>query len=173
MYELTINNSVTFQVEKKDAAETNKVEQILLDHKPVDWSCKQLPDGSFSILYQNKSYTGRLLELRLDEKIMKVLAGGQEYEIRISEPIDQLLQSMGLNNTLQHKVNQIKSPMPGMVLNVLVETGQKLAKGDPVLVLEAMKMENVFKAPEDSIVKEIKVKEKTIVEKGQVLIVLE
>lgn len=80
---------------------------------------------------------------------------------------------MGLNNTLQHKINQIKSPMPGMVLDILVRPGQKLAKGDPVLVLEAMKMENVFKAPEDSVVKEIKVKEKTVVEKGQILIALE
>lgn len=171
MYEITVNNTTPFSVTK--TTDSHNVEQILLDHKPADWSCEQLPDGSFSILYKNKSYTGRLLEFRKEEKTMRLLVSGQEYEIQIKEPIDKLLQSMGLNNTLQHKINQIKSPMPGMVLDILVRPGQKLAKGDPVLVLEAMKMENVFKAPEDSVVKEIKVKEKTVVEKGQVLIALE
>jgi biotin carboxyl carrier protein len=63
--------------------------------------------------------------------------------------------------------------MPGMVLKVLVTPGQAIQKGDPVLILEAMKMENVFKAAADAVVKEIKVSERTAVEKGEVLIVLE
>jgi biotin carboxyl carrier protein len=63
--------------------------------------------------------------------------------------------------------------MPGMVLRVLVTPGQALAQGDPVLVLEAMKMENVFKAPGEVTVKEVRVRENSAVEKGQVLIIFE
>jgi biotin carboxyl carrier protein len=98
---------------------------------------------------------------------------GRQFEAQITEPIDQVLQAMGLNQRASHKVDQIKAPMPGMVLSILVTEGQELGKGDPVLVLEAMKMENVFKAPADALVKEIRVKEKTAVEKGQVLVIFE
>lgn len=173
MYEITVNNSQTFKVEKKKSAGDAKVEQLLLDDNSVEWSCRPLPDGSFSILFQKKVYRGELLEFRREEKLLRLLINGQEQVVQIKEPIDRLLKSMGLNSKTVHKVNQITSPMPGMVLKILVKTGQKLRKGDAVLVLEAMKMENVFKAPEDAIVKEISVKEKMIVEKGQVLVVLE
>jgi biotin carboxyl carrier protein len=80
---------------------------------------------------------------------------------------------MGIKDALTHKVNDIKSPMPGLVLKVLVAPGQAIRKGDPVLVLEAMKMENVFKSATDAVVKAIKVTPGTAVEKGEVLIVLE
>jgi biotin carboxyl carrier protein len=63
--------------------------------------------------------------------------------------------------------------MPGLILKILVTPGQAIKKGDPVLILEAMKMENVFKATVDAVVKEIKVAERTAVEKGEVLVILE
>jgi len=63
--------------------------------------------------------------------------------------------------------------MPGMVLKVLVEPGQRINKGDGMLVLEAMKMENILKASVDATVKSIKVIERTAVEKGAILIELE
>ena len=61
-------------------------------------------------------------------------------------------------------------PMPGMVLNVLVKEGDAVKKGDELLVLEAMKMENNIKAPGDGIVSEISVKSGDKVEKNQILI---
>ena len=60
--------------------------------------------------------------------------------------------------------------MPGMVLNILVTEGQDIKKGDPLIVLEAMKMENVLKSPTDGIVKKINVNKGIAVEKNQVLI---
>ena len=62
--------------------------------------------------------------------------------------------------------------MPGLILKVLVTEGQEIKKGDPVLILEAMKMENVFKAPGDAIVKTIKYKAGEAVEKGAILVEL-
>jgi biotin carboxyl carrier protein len=63
--------------------------------------------------------------------------------------------------------------MPGMVLSVLVKENDEIKKGDPLLVLEAMKMENILKANGTATVKSIKVDERTAVEKGAVLIELE
>ena len=77
---------------------------------------------------------------------------------------------MGLSNLLAAKVSEIKAPMPGMVLKVLVEEGAEIKKGDNLFVLEAMKMENIIKSPADVVVKTIKIKPGDKVEKGQILI---
>jgi biotin carboxyl carrier protein len=60
--------------------------------------------------------------------------------------------------------------MPGLILSVAVAEGQEVKKGDPLLILEAMKMENVIKAPADATVKVIKVRKGDSVDKNQVLV---
>ena len=63
--------------------------------------------------------------------------------------------------------------MPGLVLNLLVEAGQLVSKGDPLLILEAMKMENVLKATGDGRVKSVHVQKSAAVVKGQLLLEME
>jgi len=70
-------------------------------------------------------------------------------------------------------LKNIKAPMPGLVLDVLVESGQTITKGDQLLILEAMKMENVLKAAGDGVVKSIEIKKGNTVEKGQILVEME
>jgi len=143
-----------------------------LNESAVSWDMKALPDGTFSILANGKSYNAIIESVDRDAKQMKLKVNGNIYELSIKEPIDQLLQSMGLNISSAKKADTIKAPMPGLVLKILVEEGQSIKKGEPVLILEAMKMENVFKAPADAVVKAIKVEERKAVEKGEVLIEL-
>lgn len=139
----------------------------------VDWSAQKLPAGNYSILMDGRSYTAQVLKIDREARMVTLEIAHQRYEVAIEEPIDQLLAAMGIKDALAHKLNDIKAPMPGLVLKILVEPGQSIRKGDPVLVLEAMKMENVFKSAADAIVKAIKVAPGTAVEKGEVLIVLE
>ena len=63
-----------------------------------------------------------------------------------------------------------KAPMPGLVVKVQVEVGQEVAAGQPVLVLEAMKMENELKAAGPGVVEQIHIKPGQAVEKGAVLV---
>jgi biotin carboxyl carrier protein len=67
-------------------------------------------------------------------------------------------------------MNEIKAPMPGLILKVLVGAGDTVAKGDNLLVVEAMKMENIIKAPGDGVVSAILTQAGDKVEKNQVLI---
>jgi biotin carboxyl carrier protein len=68
---------------------------------------------------------------------------------------------------------EVKSPMPGSILEILVNAGDKVEEDDELLILEAMKMENPICAPSSGTVKEIKVKEKDTVEADELLLVLE
>lgn len=160
-------------VNGKSSFTVNQGAQLTCNDKVVDWSGVQLSNGDFSIIMDGRSYTAQVLKLDKETKTVQLQIEQQVYEVAIEEPIDQLLASMGIKDALVKKINDIKAPMPGLVLKVLVTPGQVIKKGDPVLILEAMKMENVFKSATDAVVKEIKVKERTAVEKGEVLIVLE
>ena len=73
---------------------------------------------------------------------------------------------------VQHS-GDVKAPMPGLVVEVPVVVGQTVAKGDKVLILEAMKMENVIKAVGDGVVKAVHASQGQPVEKGQLLIEME
>ena len=75
-----------------------------------------------------------------------------------------------MDNLSAKKLNHIKAPMPGLVLSILVEEGKEVKKGDALIILEAMKMENILKSPADGIVKKIAVKKGVPVEKNQLLI---
>jgi len=68
---------------------------------------------------------------------------------------------------------EVRAPMPGNIMEILVKVGDAVKADDEILILEAMKMENPIYAPEDGVVKEINVKEKDSVEAEQLLVVLE
>ena len=67
---------------------------------------------------------------------------------------------------------KVTSPLPGVILDVAVKEGDAVKKGDKVIVLEAMKMENVIEATADGVIKEIKVKKTDSVLEGDVLVVI-
>jgi biotin carboxyl carrier protein len=77
---------------------------------------------------------------------------------------------MGMNAAGSGNLKEIKAPMPGLILDLKVAPGDVVKKGDVVLILEAMKMENSIKSPGDGVVKAVNVSLKQSVEKNQVLI---
>ncbi|OJV53066.1 MAG: hypothetical protein BGO31_04755 [Bacteroidetes bacterium 43-16] len=146
--------------------------QINVGGKDLQWDIQALPNKSFSIIANNKSYVAFLENVDRVRKTMNLRIENSLYAIKIQEPIDLLLEQMGLDISKTQKVEPVKAPMPGLVLKVMVTEGQVIKKGDPVLILEAMKMENVFKASADATVKAIKIAEGQAVEKGEILIEL-
>jgi biotin carboxyl carrier protein len=102
-----------------------------------------------------------------------IRVNNNEYNIQVQDKFDILLQQLGMGNLKNKKVNQIKAPMPGLVLRFEKNIGDTIKKGESVLILEAMKMENMIKSPGDAVIKNILVKTGQAVEKNQILIELE
>lgn len=166
MLQLKVNDKPGYSVENIDG-------RMFINGNPANLDIQFQPNGLISILYNNKSYTGTVEKIDRKTKELSIKIDGQTYKIEISEAIDQLLSSMGMDLKAMQKVEPVKAPMPGMVLKVLVEPGQQINKGDGLLILEAMKMENVLKATGPATVKSIKAEPRTAVEKGTILIELE
>ncbi len=97
---------------------------------------------------------------------------GQTFVEVTDEKTERLRRLMGAAETGK-KQAVLRAAMPGLVVKVDVEPGQRVNKGDGLLIVEAMKMENEIKAQSPGVVKEIKVKPGQPVEKNQILVVFE
>jgi biotin carboxyl carrier protein len=103
-------------------------------------------------------------------KRVTVKVNGRKYDVGLMDRFDVLLEKMGMSANSVAKVNHVRAPMPGLIIDLKIKEGDRVAAGDPLLILEAMKMENIIKAPGDATVKSIKVRMGEGVEKNQVLI---
>lgn len=166
MLHTTVNGKYNFDIHQQDGV-------WMIGDKAATIDISEANGGVLSILYNGKSYEAVVENVDRKAKELKVSINGQRYTINIQEPIDTLLHELGLDMSAQKKLEPIKAPMPGMVLKVLVAPGQRIEKGDGLLILEAMKMENVLKAPAGATIKSIRIAERTAVGKGDVLIDLE
>lgn len=126
--------------------------------------------NKFHILKDGKSFHAEVVSTDFPNKQFTIRINGSDYRVILEDPYDQLVKQLGLEVNIQHKVSDIKAPMPGLVLSLEVAEGQEVQRGDVVLILEAMKMENVIKSPGDGVVNKILVEQGQAVEKGSVLI---
>jgi acetyl/propionyl-CoA carboxylase alpha subunit len=109
-----------------------------------------------------------VLERRKDG--LRLLINGKEVETKVNDHISLLLDKLGMSVGEEQVTNEVLAPMPGVILDIMVSEGQKVKKGDPLLILEAMKMENLIKCPADVTVGSVNVSIGQNVEKNTVLL---
>ena len=143
---------------------------VTLNGQPFTWDIADLGEGRFHILYEGRSYNAEVIAADYATKNIVLKLNGQRVELNAKDRFDLLLERLGMSNTATAKVNELKAPMPGLIVDIRVVPGQAVQKGDPLLVLEAMKMENILKAPADGTVATLKVNLRDNVQKGQVLV---
>ncbi len=134
------------------------------------WDLLPISANRFSILKNNRSYNVIIESRDPETHSITIRVNGKKLLISTKNKMMLLLESMGLSSASSQKVNEVKAPMPGLVLRALVNEGDVIKKGDSLLVLEAMKMENVIKSPVDAQIAKIQVRQGQAVEKNQVLI---
>ena len=158
-YTITINGSQVYTVE---GSQVNG-QEILADIFKID-------NRFYHILTEGRSFNIEIFAIDKQSKTMTVVVNGSKYDLSLRDKFDLLMEQMGFGKGSVQKAADLKAPMPGLVIEVRVQVGDEVKKGDPVIVLEAMKMENVLKSPGDGKVKSIEVAKGTSVEKGFVLI---
>jgi biotin carboxyl carrier protein len=157
-------------VSKSSFEITSDGDALFVNGVPLDWDLTKISEGRFHILLENRSYRAEVIRTDRNSKSVVININGRIYTVELKDKLDLLLDEMGLNSGSAGKVNNVKAPMPGLIIDLRVTQGDTVKTGDPLLVLEAMKMENVLKSPGDGTVKSIKVKRGDSVEKNQVLI---
>ena len=164
MLEITLNNEKTITL-------NSSRDGITLDGKPSSYELVRITKNSFKIIGEKSIFDAELVFQ--EGKEMTFSVNNQIVSVRITDHIDQVLEKLGMDSVQSNQVKEIKAPMPGSILDVLVKVGDKVQANDQLLVLEAMKMENVIKSTGDGVVGKIHVETKENVEKNQVLISFE
>ena len=166
MLKVKVRNETEFEIEF-DAKSSGRGK---INKNSFDWDVIEIKNNSFHIIKDHRSYNAEVIKADFSEKKFIISVNGNKYDLEVKDRFDELLHKLGFDKSDSNKINEIKAPMPGLVIDIMVEENSKVKKGEPVLVLEAMKMENILKSPCDGIVKSCNVEKGKSVEKNEVLI---
>lgn len=126
--------------------------------------------ASWHLLLDNQSYSIELLPSEGSSKQLLLSINGEEFDVEVKDELDGLLSKMGMSGSGSSKMGDVRAPMPGLVLKLLVAPGDEVEPGDALVILEAMKMENIIKATGKGVVKNVLVGNQDTVDKNQILI---
>ncbi|TBW28907.1 acetyl-CoA carboxylase biotin carboxyl carrier protein subunit [Gramella sp. KN1008] len=157
-YRLKVNDSYNFEFTQEEAEALDT---------------QQISKSNYHLLKDNRSFTAEIFKPDFLNRKYEIKINSNIYSVKINNDLDMLIDEMGLSLGSMHQVNDIKAPMPGLILEVNVKEGDEVKEGDYLLVLEAMKMENTLTAPRDGVVKSVTVGKTDTVEKNQLLIEME
>lgn len=163
MIKATVNGSTKFQVHLADGRAEVDGKQFALD-------VVQSSQGHSHWLIENRSMVAEVVASNPETKEFTVKVNNNTYRVQLKDQFDELLESLGMEAAGKKRITEVKAPMPGLVLNVLVKEGDSVAKDTPLLILEAMKMENVIKSATDAVIKRVIAVKGVPVEKNAVLI---
>lgn len=141
-----------------------------VDGEPVHIDISAYNPKVSGVLLNGRSYEVFVEKFDPEEKVAELRINGKKAVVSLTTELDLLLKRMGLNAGASGKARDIKAPMPGLIHSISVSNGTEVKKGDAVIILEAMKMENVIKSPADGVVEKIHVEHGASVVKNQLLI---
>jgi len=127
-------------------------------------------ENNFHLLHKNKSSKVKVIERDFFNRTYSIRINANVYTVKIHSPLDPLIKKMGYSTGSTKVIDSMKAPMPGVIIGLQVEKGESVKKGAPLLILEAMKMENVITCPKDTVIKEVYVHVGDTVDKNKLLI---
>lgn len=158
MYKIKVNNSHSFEVSNEDLDKLDVIETT---------------SDNYHILQNNQSLKASILNSNFNRKRYAVKVNNNTYDVVINDALDQQIEALGFEIGATKKVNNIKAPMPGLILEINVEPGKEVQEDDTLLILEAMKMENVITSPRQGVIKSISVQKGETVDKNALLVEFE
>lgn len=157
-YKVKVNKTLKIEISKQEVSELDIV---------------KITKTKSHILQKKTPYKTEIVKANFDKKEYTVKVNSKTYKVKIEDELDTQIQKMGFTLGKAKKINEVKSPMPGLILEINVEEGQEVKENETILVLEAMKMENSITSPRDGKIKTIAIKKGEAVEKGVLLIEFE
>jgi acetyl/propionyl-CoA carboxylase alpha subunit len=149
-----------------------RVEQVAPGSEE-SWDWKQLAPGVFDVRMGNRNVRIECMDGPDEKGNVTIRVNGVVQALQVLGPQQLLLESMGMSANVETQEKHVESPMPGKILQVMVATGTEVDEGDPLLVLEAMKMENVIRAPRSGVIAVVQAQVGEAVEKAATLVTYE
>jgi len=157
--------------DKKYSIKNPFSEKLMINHKKVDIKIFDDENGFTYILYKRKKYLAEIVEKSQNK--YTVLINGVSYNFTIETPISYKRKKYLEKNKSKSRIELVGSPMPGKILEVMVEAGAKVKEGETLIILEAMKMQNEINSPASGKISKVFARKGDIVNKEDILIEIE
>ena len=142
-----------------------------IDGKKYNLKILKSKSDEFEFILENTFHYVKILSST--ETKYKLLIDGVPIEIKKQSKITEIIEkSLKAKGTVS-RANNVTSQIPGRVVKISVSTGDTIKEGDPIVVLESMKMQIAIKSNKDGVVKEIKVKEGSTVSRNEVVAIID
>lgn len=116
------------------------------------------------------NYQIKCSKIDLDSKELALSINNRPFSIELLDEVDLMVEELGMDEVINAHIGDVIAPMPGKVLEIMAKPGDEVDAGSPILVLEAMKMENILKSAGKGVITEIHISEGQTVDKGHLLI---
>jgi biotin carboxyl carrier protein len=146
-------------------------ENVRIKGKKMDIRIFEDPDGFSYLIWKNHKYQVDILDKNQNK--YTVMINGVWYYFSIETPISYKRRKFLSKNVSSSKIEKVISPMPGKILDILVEENADIKQGEAIIILEAMKMQNEILANISGKVKKIHIKQNDLVMKDDILIEIE
>ncbi len=157
--------------EGKNDINLSKNSSLSLNGKDYHYELSLLSCNTYLLKIENKLYKVSAKRINTEKYIISL--DGKQFETIIRTALQEKASSLiEKSSASKHKLD-VKAPMPGMILKIKKGKGEQISRGDSIIILEAMKMENDLRAPVSGTITNLNVKEGTAVEKGVVLFTIE
>lgn len=141
---------------------------VLLDGKPYEIDFVMVGDQPvYSLLLNGESYDAHVYP---DENLWQIMFQGGVYSAIVEDEREKRLRAALGGGVAEHQEYQLRAPMPGLVISVPVQDGQAINKGDVLLVLESMKMQNELRSPRAGVVTRLRVRTGDRVEQKETML---
>ncbi len=161
---ITINN-------RKRTVKVNNGNEIEINNSKVPVELSQINNSSYLLKFGNKIF--EITAHKLDKEKYGILIDGSYFDVLVRTQLQENANDLQKNKNVTSKKLNIKAPMPGLLLKLKKNIGDQVIVGEPLLILEAMKMENEIRSPVNGIVKEILFSEGQSVEKNSIILTFE
>lgn len=167
----TIEYIAVTQKDKKYKIQNPFSEEITINSKKVDIKIIESKDGITYLIFKNKKYLVEITEKNQNK--YTVMINGVSYSFTVESPISYQRKKYLDKQQKESKTEFISAPMPGKIVELLVEENTEIKEGEPILILEAMKMQNEISSHVTGKVKKILVKPNDSVAKNEIIVEIE
>ncbi|RZJ89794.1 MAG: acetyl-CoA carboxylase biotin carboxyl carrier protein subunit, partial [Hymenobacter sp.] len=91
---------------------------VTLNDRPFEWQVAELGDGRYQILHHGRAYSLEVLAADFTAKSFSLKVNGLRIDLQAKDSLDRLLERLGLSNATAAKVNELKAPMPGLIVDI-------------------------------------------------------